>query len=205
MTDRDLEERLRAWYRAEVGENETAPPSLRRDVAAIPRTTPIPIRPLGGRRGLTLLAAAALLLVGGAVAAAGSGLLRLPSLVPPEPAPSSPLISSAPSPSAPSSVVPAMAPSWTATGSMRTPRGGHTATLLPDGKVLAAGGDGASAELYDPGSGSWTATGDMITQRNGATATLLPDGKVLVAGGTAAMVDALVLAAELFDPGSATR
>ncbi len=56
--------------------------------------------------------------------------------------------------------------SWTATGSMIEARIGHTATLLPDGMVLVAGGfsgDGshpiASAELYDPGSGSWTATG----------------------------------------------
>jgi hypothetical protein len=49
--------------------------------------------------------------------------------------------------------------SWTATGRLGTPRGEHTATLLPSGKVLAAGGIGSndvylnSAELYDPGVG----------------------------------------------------
>src|SRR5674476_1108682 len=67
------------------------------------------------------------------------------------------------------------------------------ATLLPDGKVLVAGGLGsnsaslkpplASAALYDPGNGSWTATGNMVTPRFGFTATLLPPGKGPVAGG----------------------
>jgi hypothetical protein len=42
------------------------------------------------------------------------------------------------------------------TGSLNTARGGHTPTLLPNGKVLVAGGVNtsgvlASAELYDPG------------------------------------------------------
>jgi N-acetylneuraminic acid mutarotase len=100
--------------------------------------------------------------------------------------------------------------SWTATGSMPTPRQFHTATLLPDGKVLVAGGSGsnsaslkpplASAALYDPGSGSWTATGNMVTPRSDFTATLLPDGKVLVAGGLHSGVQAA--AAELYDPGN---
>ena len=66
---------------------------------------------------------------------------------------------------------------------------GHTATLLPNGKVLVAGGYDsvgslASAELYDPASGTWTATGSLATARASHTATLLPNGKVLVAGGS---------------------
>ena len=47
----------------------------------------------------------------------------------------------------------------------------HTATLLPNGKVLVAGGcngDGVltSAELYDPASGTWSATGSLNTARS---------------------------------------
>ena len=42
MNERNLEERLRAFYRSEVGEGETAPPFLRRDVAAIPQAASAP-------------------------------------------------------------------------------------------------------------------------------------------------------------------
>ena len=64
--------------------------------------------------------------------------------------------------------------------------------MLPNGKVLVAGGNNssglgfillASAELYDPASGSWIASGSLFTARYGHTATLLPNDKVLVAGG----------------------
>src|SRR5207253_10746559 len=78
---------------------------------------------------------------------------------------------------------------WTATDRLATARSNHTATLLPNGKVLVTGGTNscfcalASAELYDPAAGSWTATGSLATARYYHTATLLPDGKVLVAGG----------------------
>ncbi len=68
-----------------------------------------PVRTEGRSAGrpLVLLAAAALLLVGGAVAA-GSGLVRLPSLVPPQPAPS--LIVAVASPTAAETSSPAAVP-----------------------------------------------------------------------------------------------
>jgi WD40 repeat protein len=82
---------------------------------------------------------------------------------------------------------------WTATGSLSIARRRSTATLLPNGKVLVAGGDDgttelgttvlSSAELYDPASGIWTPTGSLITARRHHIAALLPNGKVLIAGG----------------------
>jgi hypothetical protein len=75
---------------------------------------------------------------------------------------------------------------WSPAGSMAHPRASHTATLLPDGKVLVAGGDigaGTSAELYDPETDTWSPTGSMAEDRSSHTATLLPDALVLVTGG----------------------
>jgi hypothetical protein len=72
---------------------------------------------------------------------------------------------------------------------MASARFQHTATLLPNGLVLVAGGQGnsgllASAELYNPATGIWTASGSLVTPRfRVPTAALLPNGLVLVAGG----------------------
>jgi len=93
---------------------------------------------------------------------------------------------------------------WTPTGSLGAERNGHTATLLPDGKVLVAGGDssGTAAELFDPAAGTWSATGSLNSARARHTATLLPDGKVLVAGGLDG--NFTLASAELYDPVSGT-
>jgi hypothetical protein len=225
MNDRDLEARLRAWYRAEAGEAETAPLSLRQDVVEIPRTATRRGRQFGRGRGLTLLAAAALLLAGGAVAA-GSGLVRLPSLVPPEPEPSLAAVatssppSESPAPTALTSPAPTDASTpvagpggvWIRTGTMGTPRSGFSAVRLLDGRVLVAGGhngeprvDLTSAELYDPASGTWSATGSMVHPHGfGFAATLLRDGRVLVSDVTDGDTDHPSYGAELYDPTSGT-
>jgi hypothetical protein len=75
--------------------------------------------------------------------------------------------------------------SFSVSGSMTRARSLHTATLLPSGKVLIAGGgdDNSTAELYDPAIGSFSITGGMEVGRSGHSATLLPNGSVLVVGG----------------------
>ena len=93
------------------------------------------------------------------------------------------------------------------TGSLSVARSTHTATLLPNGQVLVAGGyDGssalASAELYDPVNGTWAATGSLITARYAHTATLLANGTVLVTSGFDGTSQ--LASAELYDPASGT-
>jgi hypothetical protein len=105
---------------------------------------------------------------------------------------------------------------WTMTGNLGKTVHGYTATLLPDGRVLVAGGLGGdqalastSPELYDPITGTWVTTRDMIQGRARHTATLLPDGSVLVAGGITGhdadgQISDWLASAELFDPGTGT-
>src|SRR5215470_7178572 len=98
---------------------------------------------------------------------------------------------------------------WSPTGSTSVGRFGGTATRLPDGRVLVAGGGacsinsctefGTRAELYDPTTGTWSPTGSTSVGRVGGTATLLPDGQVLVAGGGLNGTSA-----ELYDPTTGT-
>jgi Galactose oxidase, central domain/Kelch motif len=97
-------------------------------------------------------------------------------------------------------------PGFEETGSLAQARAFHTATLLPNGKVLVAGGrawpfgDVPGSELYDPANRTWTSTGSLQQARNSHTATLLPNGKVLVAGGRVDLFE--VATAELYDPAS---
>src|SRR5205807_261426 len=96
--------------------------------------------------------------------------------------------------------------SWIATGNLNNARYYHTATLLPNGEVLVAGGyDNStyltSAELYDPASGTWSATGSLNTARRNHTTTLLPNGKLLAAGGQG--TSGILSSAELYDVGLA--
>ena len=95
---------------------------------------------------------------------------------------------------------------FTETGPMRDARTDFTATLLPDGRVLVAGGQGpnpdmgawATAELFDPVAGTFSATGSMATGRIGHCAVLLDTGRVLVVGGAGSSESRGP--AELFDP-----
>ena len=102
---------------------------------------------------------------------------------------------------------------WTLTGSLKTARKDHTATLLPDGKVLVAGGGSpdlrhsipiGSAEIYDPATGLWNGTGRLQTVRMHHKAALLSNGKVLVVGGAghqgASKTLCNLLTCELYDP-----
>ena len=88
----------------------------------------------------------------------------------------------------------------------------NSLTVLPDGKILAAGGvksDGvvvySTAELYDPNRGIWTQTARMGEARGGQVAARLPNGRVLVTGGSSRPqgFQAYPLSsAELYDPAS---
>jgi len=87
-------------------------------------------------------------------------------------------------------------PAWSSTTTPVRLRNGHTATVLGDGRVLIAGGDGtSSAETFDTVTGRFRPTGSMSVARGDAAATLMGDGRVLVVGGGNS-------SAEIYDPSS---
>ena len=92
---------------------------------------------------------------------------------------------------------------------LQIPRTRHTATLLPNGKILLVGGSlesddfVADEELVDPATGSSSWTAPLHTKRHGHTATLLPDGRVLVVGGYN-LPQGWLDDAEVYDPASDT-
>ena len=197
-----FEERIRAFAKtgvqsvdsaavaraAAVGQPKTAAsePDQRRRLDEIRR----PPRSIS-RSTFAAAAVVAMLAVGGALFVVAGDPSPTPSA---GPSPSLPGVV-APSGGDPSEPAPSAEPTasaatrstgaWIATGTMGTPRYGHTAVRLLDGRVLVAGGangdeNDTSAELYDPDSGTWSATGNMVNPSGGFPATLLRDGKVLV-------------------------
>lgn len=104
---------------------------------------------------------------------------------------------------------------WTDAGTLSKSHVWHTATALPNGKVLVVGGDnytdgvGSNAtdvcEQYDPATNNWSTVDPMVVgPRLRHTATLLPSGALLVVGGTASQnkygsLDAASAAAALYN------
>ncbi|MFN8537956.1 MAG: kelch repeat-containing protein [Thermomicrobiales bacterium] len=78
---------------------------------------------------------------------------------------------------------------WQAVSPMSLGRSGHHAFLLPDGRVLALGGQVQSSrtpmavEVYDPGTDRWQLLANLGGGREGMTATLLPSGQIVLTGG----------------------
>ena len=97
--------------------------------------------------------------------------------------------------------------SWSIVGAMEVARAVHAAALLPDGRVLVAGGVTNppntitvtdSTELFDPTTERWVATGSLNVPRRAIEAALLSDGTVLVAGGFD-NANALTASAEVYN------
>lgn len=105
-------------------------------------------------------------------------------------------------------------PSWTTTvNDLNHARRSHTASLLPDGTVIVAGGSigfemgstnppGTLCELYNPSLKSWANGNSLHSMRKGHTATVLADGSVVLVGGknNSGTTATGVTAIESYDP-----
>jgi hypothetical protein len=92
------------------------------------------------------------------------------------------------------------------------PRAGHTATLMPDGRVLVVGGFSTGrgyefAEVFDPTTETFAVVASVENRERGLHATAkLPDGSVLVLGGeTEATVPRATVVQFLADGGGTSR
>lgn len=105
-------------------------------------------------------------------------------------------------------------PAWTSTASLATPRYRHVAALLPDGKVLVAGGfvpdpitvdvETKTAEVYAPTQGVFTNVGSMNSARAIAAAAALPSGDILVTGGLDGVGAVVLASAEIYRAATGT-
>jgi Kelch motif len=102
--------------------------------------------------------------------------------------------------SAPAPAVAATSNTWTVTGDNVAAPGYQRAVRLSNGRVLALGGQGVLAELYDPATGTWSRAASMNRSRTWPTATVLTDGRVLVAGGASPDASTVEASAEIYDP-----
>jgi Kelch motif len=98
------------------------------------------------------------------------------------------------------------APTWMNVASLNSAHSYHTATLLPNGKILVAGGYAGSflrsVEVYDPIANTWTPVASLNSARAYHTATLLSSGKVLVVGGHNGTSE--ITSTEVYDPNANT-
>src|SRR4051794_39606952 len=91
---------------------------------------------------------------------------------------------------------------WTPTADMAAPRSAACSVRMADGRVLVAGGNGASGavstvELYGA-DGTFTAGASMSESRANAGCVLLQDGRVAVTGGMSG--DTKLASVEIYDP-----
>ena len=114
-------------------------------------------------------------------------------------------------------MIPSLRQSTIIPSPMRSARAGHIQIALDDGRVLIAGGEGASSpftplascEIFDPAPGifAFTDAAPMFYPRSLAHATRLADGRVLVTGGQSVDANGSFIFradAEIYDPASDT-
>jgi hypothetical protein len=99
---------------------------------------------------------------------------------------------------------------WTPAAPMAEVRWEHTAALLPDGRVLVAGGQDeidrahGSVEIYDPSRDAWRPGARLETGRARHAMVTLRDGRLLVIGGYTHGAGDGFRSTEVYDPGCDT-